>query len=309
MPEHAQLGVGAVVVEQPREELRDHRLPARIRASRPAPARAPSGTRRRSPGSAPAPPASARSATRGERSMFSTYCLISWRRSAPSAVSRNWIAATRLRSIGRRDWRIPSNAPHDVVLPGDDVQRRQVPQPGRHRPRRQQRIGVVLGLRGQESEHGLRQVHSVASGDRYGAGARTAAIPRRPSARHAGPRMPQLVAVFIYSPIRDGGAKTRRLSATIRTRTVACNVMPRPRPSRIPARSRPDCLIQDSPCHSASRAPHGRVPRRRHARALLSSRRLRAVAAPAVAQTPAKPPAEARPTSSTTISKFGAKVT
>ena len=57
VPERTELGIGAVIVEQAREKLRNDRLPARI-VFRPARARAPSGRRRRSPGSFPAPPAS-----------------------------------------------------------------------------------------------------------------------------------------------------------------------------------------------------------------------------------------------------------
>src|SRR5215470_6231903 len=51
-----------------------------------------------------------RSESFGPVSTFSTYCLISCRRSAPSAASRNCTACARARSIGLRDWRITSNA-------------------------------------------------------------------------------------------------------------------------------------------------------------------------------------------------------
>ena len=53
-----------------------------------------------------------------------------------------------------------------AVLRGDevlthDVQRRQVPQPRRYRPRRLERVGVFFGRRGQESEHCLCAIDSV----------------------------------------------------------------------------------------------------------------------------------------------------
>src|SRR3982751_108883 len=51
-----------------------------------------------------------RSATLGADSRLSTYCLNSWRRSAPSAASVYCSACDRAKSIGRRDCRMPSNA-------------------------------------------------------------------------------------------------------------------------------------------------------------------------------------------------------
>ena len=61
---------------------------------------------------------------------------MSWRRSAPSAESRNWIACTRVGSTGRRDWRIAVERAHHVLLAPDHVERRQLAQPLRHRLRR-----------------------------------------------------------------------------------------------------------------------------------------------------------------------------
>ncbi len=51
-----------------------------------------------------------RSETLGADSRLSTYCLNSWRRSAPSAASAYCSACARAKSTGRRDWRMPSNA-------------------------------------------------------------------------------------------------------------------------------------------------------------------------------------------------------
>ena len=54
--------------------------------------------------------------------------------------------------------------PHHVVLAGDDVLGRQVTQPGGDRSRGDERVGVVLGLRSQESKHGRRLMYTQFEG-------------------------------------------------------------------------------------------------------------------------------------------------
>ena len=152
MPERAELGVGAVEVKQAREELRDERFPARIRALGQRPLQ--------------------------RRLVRVDEALAHFLRRLPSAVGHPGgtvdvlhVLLHELAAVGAqrgvqeldggdavvvdRPGRLAHAVEdaHDLMLTRDDVLGRQVPQPGGDGSGGHQRIGVVFGRRGQESKH------------------------------------------------------------------------------------------------------------------------------------------------------------
>jgi hypothetical protein len=163
MAERAKLRVGAVIVEQAGEKLRDDGLPARVRrlAERALERRL---VRVHEPLAhllRRLPPAvgDSRRAVEVLDVLLHELAAIRAQRRVQELNGGDTVVVHRAR-------RLPHAVedPHDLVLSCDDVLGRQVPQPGRDGTSRNQRIGVVLGRGGQESKHVRSSGFAVAAG-------------------------------------------------------------------------------------------------------------------------------------------------
>ena len=156
MPERAELGIGAVIVEQAREKLRNERLPARIRdlGQRALQRRlvgvdeALAHLLRRLPAAVGDP----RGTVDVLHVLLHELAAVGAQRGVQELDGGDAVVVHRPARLAHA-----VEDPHDLMLTRDDVLGRQVPQPGGDGSSGHQRIGVVFGRRGQESKHDLRQ--------------------------------------------------------------------------------------------------------------------------------------------------------